>query len=171
MCRTLGNAWLCSRAYPSVLGFNSASDAPCAAYSRLPRMSSQHWLCSTHPTWFLPAIFLAQFPPAVHTWATWMRFADHTWLWQVLLGGCAIGCQGGGSGAQGWGWEPLVGGVCCGARIGTSAEALWSAAFGESAIHHSDVNGLPVSHAHRVRHHVVQKGLFMVVAHQPSMLT
>lgn len=87
--------------------------------------------------------------------------------WGVVPLGVRVGVQGLRDGAG----SRLVGGVCCGARTGTSAEALWSAAFGESAIHHSDVNGLPVSHAHRVCHRVVQKGLLMVVAHQPSMLT
>lgn len=116
MCCTLGNAWLSSRAYPSLRGFNSASDAPCACL-RCPRSTG----CAAH--------LLSGYSPVYPSHNCLLQFAPGPRGCVLLMArGCGRCCLGGlCHWVSGWGLRDgagscLVGGVCCGTRTGTSAE-------------------------------------------------
>lgn len=107
MLHTLGNVWLSSRAYPSVLWFNSVLNAPHVSVLWLTSEVLTSTDCTAYVShlvapWFIPAFMIAislsnsqlsfwSSSAVLHCQDAWMDFANCTWFWQVLSGGfCAV---------------------------------------------------------------------------------
>lgn len=145
MLHTLGNVWLSSRAYPSVLWFNSVLNAPHISVLWLTSEVLTSTDCTAYIShlvapWFIPAFMIAisLSNSQLSFWSSsavlrcqdaWMDFANCTWFWQVLSGGfcavCLLHWVGRVQGLGRWGWAAgWFGEVCCGLKTRNSAEAF-----------------------------------------------